>query len=107
MNRGITLLDCSIGENTPRKKERLNSSLNWFDILLLSNFNIFVGIPLATIAFQVFRDEIILLISASSADLIKKELMSILERNSWNFFLGNLIEARSNAGSNGELREMI
>ena len=73
----MTLLDFRIEGKTPCEKERLNSSDNWFEILLLSNFKIFVGILLGPTAFRGLRDKIIFLISILSTGFMEKELISI------------------------------
>ena len=73
----MTLLDFRIEGKTTWKKERLNSSDNWFEILLLSNFKVFVGILLGPTAFRGLRDKIIFWISVLSTNFMKKELMSI------------------------------
>ena len=44
-------------EKTPTEKERLNSSDKLFEILLLSNVKIFVGILLRPIGFKESRDK--------------------------------------------------
>ena len=88
---GMTLLYFRIERQTPCEKKRLNSSNNWFEISLLSNFKTFVGILLGPTAFRWFRDKIIFLISILSSGFMKKELISISRRKSWNLFLENLI----------------
>ena len=38
LKMGMNLLDFRIEGNTPSKKEKLNNSDNWFEVLLLSNY---------------------------------------------------------------------
>ena len=52
LKMGISLLDLGNEGKTPSGKERLNSSGNWFEISVLSNFKIFVGILLGPTAFK-------------------------------------------------------
>ena len=87
----MTLLDFRNEGKTPSEKERLNNSDNWFEISLLSNFKIFVGILLGPTAFRGLRDKKIFLISILSTGFMEKELTSISRRKSWNLFLENLI----------------
>ena len=47
----MNLLDFKIKGKTTSEKERLNSSDNWFEIFLLSNFKIVDGILLGLTAF--------------------------------------------------------
>ena len=77
---GMTLLDFRIEVKTPCEKERLNSSDNWVEILLLSNFKIFVGILLGPTVFRRLRDEIIFLISILSTGFMKKKFRA------WNIY---------------------
>ena len=87
----MILLDFRIEGKIPCEKERLNSSDNWFEISLLNNFKISVGILLGPTAFRGLRDKTIFLISILSTGFMKKELISISGRKSWNLFLENLI----------------
>ena len=78
----MTLQDFRIEGKTPCEKERLNSSDNWFEILLLSNFKIFVGILLGPTAFRGLRDKLMFLISILSTSFMTKQLVSISGRKS-------------------------
>ena len=80
LKMGMTLLDFRIEGKTLSEKESLNSSDNWFEILLLSNFKIFVGILVGPTAFRGSRDKMIFLISILSTGFVKKELISIYIR---------------------------
>ena len=76
---------------TPSQKKRLKISDNWFEISLQSNIKTFVGILLGSTACRGLRDKIIFWISILSNGFMKKELMFVLGRKSWNLFLENLI----------------
>ena len=54
----MTLLDFRIEGETPSENERLISSSNWFEMSLLSNFKIFVGILFGTTTFRGLWDKI-------------------------------------------------
>ena len=88
---GMTLIDFRIEGKTLSEKEKLNSSDDWFEISLLSNFKIFVGILLEPTALRRLRDKIIFWISILSTGFMKKELMSVSGRKLWNLFIENLI----------------
>ena len=85
----MTLLDFRIAGKTPCKKQRFNSSDNWFEISILSNLKIFVGILLEPTTFRGLGDKIIFWISILSTGFVKKKSKS--GRKSWNLFLENLI----------------
>ena len=52
------LPDFKIEGRTSTEKERLNSLDNWFEISLLSNFKIFVGVLIERTSFRGLRDKI-------------------------------------------------
>ena len=67
----MILLVFNINEKTPRKKERLKSSVNW-DETLINDLRILFGILFGPIAFEGLRNNIIFLTSISSVGLRKK-----------------------------------
>ena len=77
---------------TPDENDRLNNTVNWFEISLLSNFNILVGMLFGPMAFKGLRVEMISDISVLSVGDIKKEFTSIFGRKSEKVLFEYLIE---------------
>ena len=70
----MTLLVFDINGKTAREKERLKSSVNWYETSLINNLRNLVEILFGPIAFEGLRDNIIFFTSVSSVDWRKKNL---------------------------------
>ena len=68
----MTLLVFNVNGKTPRKKDRLKSSVNW-DQTLINNLRILVGILFGPIAFEGLRDNIAFLTSINFRGVEKKK----------------------------------
>ena len=88
---GVTLLIFKIDGKTPDENERLNNSVNWNEISLLSNLRTLVGMLFGPFAFSGLRDEIISDTSVLSVGDTKKEFTLILGRKPDNVLFECLI----------------
>ena len=79
----MILLVFNINEKTPRKKERLKSSVNW-DETLINDLRILFGILFGPIAFEGLRNNIIFLTSISSVGLRKKQFINPITTSLFN-----------------------
>ena len=98
LKMGMALLDFRIEGKKPCEKEILNSSDNWFEISLLSNFKIFVGILSGPTSFRGLRGATIYLISF--IDWLYKKRINFYFRKKIIKFISRKFDCRLNRAWN-------